>query len=77
MPIPIAPIDGDVWSLLVEQIPECRDQRTVLVIDRTPAAEVVVVFSDFQHAFARNVPSAENILEKRDHVVRRFRPPKR
>ena len=76
VPVPIAPVDGHVRAFCREQISQCGDQRPVLVVDGALAAEVVVVFGDFEHSFARHIASAEDILEKRDHVFRFLRPTK-
>jgi len=53
----------------IEFRPQCREQGPVLFVDRAAAAEVLVVLGHLQHALARYVAAAENVLEEREHVV--------
>ena len=50
------------------------DQFSRLLVDRALAVEVVVVLGDRQHAFARNIPSAQHVFEERNHIFRGLRP---
>ena len=45
------------------------DQRARLIVNRTLAAERIIVFRYFQHAFARDVFSAQYIFEEGHYVV--------
>ena len=49
------------------------DQFAALIVDRAAPAEVVVVLRHLQHALARHVAAAQDVLEERDHVCRTFR----
>ena len=48
------------------------DQSSILIVDGTAAIEMVVMFRNFQHAFAGNVAAAQDILEERNHVFAFF-----
>ncbi len=48
---------------------ECRDQRTILGIDRADATKQFVVVGDFQHALAWHVAPTQNIFKKRHDIV--------
>ena len=61
----------------VEFLTEGGEQGPVLLVDRTSAAEVLVVLGDFQHPLAGNVPPPEHVLEKREHVFRAIGPAER
>jgi hypothetical protein len=70
VPVAIAPIDGQIDHLF-----ESRDERPIVIVNRAAAAEVIVVFRYFQHPLARDVPSAQDIFEKRDYVFVLLRTP--
>ena len=53
------------------------DQRAILVVNRTAAAELIVVLGDFEQPLARHVASARHIFEKRHYIVRPIRSPER
>ena len=46
MPVAIAPVNGKMRTFGVEQLLEFGNQRAVLVVDRTAAAKVIIVFGD-------------------------------
>ena len=69
MPVAIAPVDGQVGTATIEFIPDRCQQGDVLLVDRALAAEVVVVLGHFKHALSRHVASAEDVFQKRNHVV--------
>ncbi len=72
MPIAITPIDGQLQAVARQLAFQRGDQCTVLIVDRAPAIEVIVMFRDGEHALARHVAAAQYILEKRHDVVRLF-----
>src|SRR5437899_2372102 len=72
MPVAISPVDGQLGTMLREFVFESRDEFPGLLVDRALASEVVVVLGNRQHAFPRNIPSTQDVLEKRDHIVRRL-----
>src|SRR5260370_22155434 len=43
VPVPIPPIDGDFGSASIQLLPQRGDQSAVLVVDRAPAANVIVM----------------------------------
>ncbi len=73
MPVAISPVDRQLRPVLGEFVFERGDQFPRLLVDGALAVEMVVVLGDGQHAFARNISSAQNIFEERNHLVRRFR----
>ena len=72
MPVAVSPIDWKIWSVLRELVLDRSDQFSRLLIDRTLAIEVVVVFRDGEHSLARDVASAEHVFEEGNHVVVAF-----
>ena len=48
-----------------------------MIVDRAAAIEMIVVFGDGQHSFARDVAAAQDVLQKRNHVFAFFRTAKR
>lgn len=53
----------------------CLQQITALLIDRADATEVSIVIRYLQHAFLRDILSAENVFQERYHIIHPFRPP--
>ena len=77
MPVPIAPIDRQVEPVGGELGFQGGDECAVVVVDRTPAVEAVVVLGDGQHAIARDVTTPQHVLQEGDDVLPPFRPPER
>ena len=67
MPVSISPIHRHV-----QRGAQLADQLAILVVDRTPAVEVIVVFRDFEQPLARNVAPAQHVLEERNHFLMFF-----
>ena len=61
----------------VEFLPQGREQRTVLLVDRAFAVEMVVVLGDLEHSFARHIAAAQHVLQKWHDVVGPIRPAER
>ena len=57
MPVAIAPVNRDVDDFF-----QCRNQCPVLVVKRAAADEVVIMFGNFKHPFARNIASTQTIF---------------
>ena len=76
MPIAIAPIDRQPRAV-PRASTQGGDQRPILRVDRALAAEVLVMFGDFQHALPRHVLAAQHVFEKRQDVFRSFGSAKR
>src|ERR671912_388211 len=74
LPIPVAPVDRQVDPGGREVGFEGRDQCSVLIVDRRPAAEQEVVLPRLCEALARNAPPAGDVLEERQDVLRTLRP---
>ncbi len=55
--------------MAVEFGAERLDQVANLVVDRAPAAEVVVVFGDFEESLPGHVSTFGDVLKERHHVV--------
>ena len=72
-PVAVAPVNGQADAVLPQLRFEGRNQRADLRVDRADAAEMVVVFGDFQHSLARHIAPAEHILQKRHDVIGTFR----
>ena len=70
MPVPAAPVDRQRRALIREERPQIRQQRAVLIVDGTFAAEMIVVLSHFQQAFAGYVAAPQDVLEKGDDFLR-------
>jgi hypothetical protein len=50
-----------------------RDQIAVLSIEWADAAEMLIMFRDFEEPLAGNIPAAEDIFQKWDDFVGGFR----
>ena len=72
MPVAVAEVDRQLDAASAQLRLECLDQLTVLGVDRTDAAEQLVVVGDIEQALARDVASARDVLEERQDVVRPF-----
>src|SRR5713101_9500515 len=77
MPVTVSPIDWQLWAMLLQLRPQRGNQLARLLIDRALALEVVIVLGHGQHAFARNVPSAQHVFQEGNHLFLRFRPTER
>jgi hypothetical protein len=58
----------------VELTPQGVDQRAVLIVDRAPASEALVVARDVLEPLARDVATTRDVLEERHDVVHAFGP---
>jgi hypothetical protein len=72
MPVAVAPIDGKLRAVLVQLAPKRGNQLTVLFVQRTDAAEALVVLGNVKHSLTRDVPTAENVFKKWQNVIRPF-----
>ena len=77
MPVAVSPVDGEWDSVRIEIRTQSLDEIAALIVERTLSAEVIIMFSDFEKTFARNVFAARDILEKRKDIFRTFRPAER
>src|ERR1700682_4276965 len=73
MPVSIAPVDRKPRPVVLKFRFKARDQSTILIVDGTLAAKMMIVVGHFEHALARYIPAAQNIFEKRHHIVRPLR----
>ena len=58
--------------MLVKFALQGGNQLAGLLVDGTLAFKMIVMFSDGEHAFARNIFSPKHILEKRNDIFSRF-----
>src|SRR5580658_673199 len=72
MPVAVSPIDGKVGTLHGQFGLECRDELAILIVNGTFAAEVVVMFGDFEHALAGDIFSAQDVFKKWHYIVGPF-----
>ena len=72
MPIAIAPIDRQRRAVGGQLGLEGGDQGPILVVDRTAAAEMLVVLGHGQHPLARDIFAPQHVFQKRHHLVRPF-----
>ena len=77
MPVAVSPIDGHLDAVILELLLQCGNQLLVLVIDGAASVKVIVMLGHFQHAFARNVFAAQDVLQKWQHIFMLFRPAER
>ena len=68
MPIAIAEVNGKIGTLASEEFGERVYDGEVLFVDRTLAAEVEIVLSDYFEALAWNAPAASYVFKKRHYV---------
>src|SRR6267154_4343421 len=73
MPVPVSPIHWKLRPASLQLRFERGNQFARLLVDRAPALEVVIMFRNLEHSFARNVPSAQHVLEEGKYVFLRFR----
>jgi hypothetical protein len=69
MPVAIAPIDGQLRSMLREFLFDRGDKLAGLLVDGTFSVEVVVMFGDGEKALARNVASAQDIFKEGNYIL--------
>src|SRR5579863_3934272 len=74
MPVAIPPVHRQFRAVQREFRFQRRNQLARLLVDRTLAAEVVVVLRDREHPLARHVASPQHIFEEGNYIVRRFGP---
>ena len=55
MPVSVAPINGQIDIVIGKLFFNRRDQFTILLVNRTDAAEMFVVLGDFQHSLTRHI----------------------
>ena len=70
MPVAIAPVDRQLRPVGVQFGDQRGQQGTVLAVDRANAVEKLVVPGNFQKPLARDVFAANDVFQKRHHVVR-------
>src|SRR5690606_9132385 len=69
VPVAVAPVDRQVDAVRGEVLLDRGDQCAVLVVDRAPATEAVVVLPDLLEAFDRDVLADGDVLQERHHVL--------
>ena len=62
MPVAIAPVDRQVRSTAEAFLSECVEQGNVLFIDRAFSFKMLVVLSNFQHAFRRHIAATQHVF---------------
>ncbi len=77
VPVAVAEEDRQVDPVCRELGLERGDQLAVLGVERADPVEQLVVVRDLLEPFPRDVPSARDVLEERQHVVHPFRPAER
>ena len=77
MPISIAPVNRQVDIVASQFLANGGQQLPVLLVDRTDAAEVLIVLGHLQHSFSRHIFASQHVFQKRHHIVRAFRTTKR
>lgn len=73
MPVAVSPIDWQARAVLCKLRLKRRDEPTILFIDGTFAAELVIVLGNFHHALAGYVFPAQYILQEWHDVGRLLR----
>ncbi len=73
MPIAIAEIDRQTWSISCQFLLECRDEFSILFVDRTDAAKQLVMLRNAKHSLSWHVTALQHIFQKRDDVAHSFR----
>ena len=69
VPVPVAPVDGQVDVARRELTLERRDDLPVEVVDRAATAEQEVVLPHLLQPLARDALADGHVLQERDHVV--------
>ena len=77
MPVAVAEVYRQVDPTGVQLGLERRDQRAVLLVERTDAGEELVVVRDLEQTLARDAASSRHVLEERKHVVHALGPAER
>ena len=73
MPVAVPEVDGQVNAVLRQLSFERGDQRSVLGVDRTDAAEMCVVLGDFFEPLPWDVTAAGDVFQKGHDVVHALR----
>ncbi len=74
MPVAVAPINRQLDAAPREFGLQRGDQRPHLVVQRTLAAEVVVMLGHGEQPLPRHVPSAGDVLQERHDIFTPLRP---
>src|SRR6266581_3206893 len=77
MPVSIAPINRQPGTMPIKLRLQRGDEFPILLVDRTAAAEMIIVLGHGQHSFARNILSPQDIFEEGNNLLVRFWTPKR
>src|SRR5262245_4261773 len=64
MPVAITPVDRQVWTALGKFPFDRRNQGPVLSVDRSLAAEMIIVLGDLEHAFPGSIPAPQDVFEE-------------
>ena len=72
MPVAIAPVDRQLRTVAIEFGLQRSNQLAILFVDRTLAAELVIVLGDGQHSFARNISATQHIFEEGNYLLVRL-----
>jgi len=62
MPVAIAPVNRQMNRALIQLPSQSSNQLAALIVDRAPAAKVIIMGGNFQQAPARDIPAARNIF---------------
>jgi hypothetical protein len=73
VPVAVAPVNRQSRPMFGQLRFESSNQCSVLIVDRTAAAEVVVMLGYFQHPLARHIAATQDVFEKRQHIIRPVR----
>ena len=57
MPIAVTPINGQR-----DGFAKRANQRAILIVNGAASIEMIIMFRDFEHTFARNIAAAKNIF---------------
>src|SRR5258708_6316485 len=72
MPVPVSPINRQLRPVPLQLRFQRADQVTSLLIDRALTLEVVIMFRNREHSFARDVPSAQHVFKEGKYFFFRF-----
>src|SRR5215216_8010558 len=61
VPVSITPVNRKFWPVLLQFFFECRNQVSILLVDRTHATKQLVMMRDLEHALTRHIPPPQNI----------------
>jgi hypothetical protein len=73
MPVAISQIDRQCGRMACQLATESGHQGAILLVDRTHAAEVLIVLRHCQQALPRHRSASSHILEKGQYIVGAFR----